>query len=384
MLRRLFDASYRKARALEAQGDHRAAAALYAEAGANDEAASALLFAAARITNPKDREVAFTSALRFLNAGDARVRDAELGAARAIVEDLSGEGSLLAEDKARLRRAATTLEQNEDYELAKHAFERASDQAGVARCLVKLGEVEALESVLADDVAEDARTRNVQRAIASYEQAMSLGARLEARLALTNAREAAPGNRSIEEMLERLDARFPQPRVVTLKVGDVRCTFVGKTSLAVGRDADLAVRGTSVSRQHAEISLSASGVSVRDLGSRNGTLVARMPIAGRAELSGEVELGLGDDVRVQVRRHGATLEVRVVDGPDRGAVGIASEGASAVPGARAAISFTDGRATLSSMDDAPLWLSGIRVTLPIVLLVGDSVEVDGVRVEVVA
>lgn len=385
MLRRLFDASFRKARALEAQGDHRGAAILYAEAGADDEAAAALLFAAARTVNAKEREETFVSALRFLAPTDPRVRDAELGAARAVDEDLPAGSTLLAEDRARLRNAALLLEKHDDQARAKAAFERAGDSEGVARCLAKLGDVDQLESVLSVDVAKSSSERTVQRLISAYEEAMKLGARSDARDALVRAREASPGNRSVDELLAQLDARFPSLGVVTLRVGDARCTFVGKPAMTLGRDADLSVRGTSVSRSHAEVSLGdTGGIALRDLGSRNGTLIAGVPIAGTAQLSAEVELGLGDDVHVRVVRDGDRLVATVSDGPDRDARGLAGEGALAVPGARAAIRFERDRATLVPADGSALWLSGVRVTMPVVLLLKDSLDVDGVRIEVIA
>jgi pSer/pThr/pTyr-binding forkhead associated (FHA) protein len=52
-----------------------------------------------------------------------------------------------------------------------------------------------------------------------------------------------------------------------------------------------------VSRQHVEVSFDGSSVTVRDLGSRNGTWVDGASVR-TAELAGEASLAIGDTVFV--------------------------------------------------------------------------------------
>src|SRR5262245_30537204 len=70
----------------------------------------------------------------------------------------------------------------------------------------------------------------------------------------------------------------------------------------IGRDPGAAVRldVPSVSRRHARISVSSDGVVVEDLGSKNGTLLRKERIQGRAPLADLDELQVGS-VRITVR-----------------------------------------------------------------------------------
>src|SRR5690348_17349293 len=51
--------------------------------------------------------------------------------------------------------------------------------------------------------------------------------------------------------------------------------FLTKESMVLGRDlsADISIGETSISRRHTEFTLTANGISVKDLGSTNGTFV---------------------------------------------------------------------------------------------------------------
>jgi hypothetical protein len=70
---------------------------------------------------------------------------------------------------------------------------------------------------------------------------------------------------------------------------------VGATS-TIGRnqDRDLVVLAASVSREHAELERTATGWTVRDLGSRNGTCVDGARCQGRTALAGRALLKIGD------------------------------------------------------------------------------------------
>jgi len=71
----------------------------------------------------------------------------------------------------------------------------------------------------------------------------------------------------------------------------------------VGRDAGcrIVVEDPTISREHAEIVVDASGVTVRDLGSRNGTWVDGARIDGETELADGARLRLG------------TVDIQLVD-----------------------------------------------------------------------
>jgi len=67
-------------------------------------------------------------------------------------------------------------------------------------------------------------------------------------------------------------------------------------SCAIGRshDGDLVVLASSVSREHAELARGATGWTVRDLGSRNGTFVDGARCQRRTALPGRAVLKVGD------------------------------------------------------------------------------------------
>ena len=68
--------------------------------------------------------------------------------------------------------------------------------------------------------------------------------------------------------------------------------FDGETTLGRSDESDVVVDDTSVSRQHAAIRVQGGRVSLRDLGSSNGTIV------NDEKIEGEVELGDGDHIQL--------------------------------------------------------------------------------------
>ncbi len=70
----------------------------------------------------------------------------------------------------------------------------------------------------------------------------------------------------------------------------------------IGRDADVAVRADlpSVSRRHARIVVSPEGTTLEDLGSKNGTLLRNVPVAGVVYLADLDEIQVGS-VRMTMR-----------------------------------------------------------------------------------
>jgi putative peptide zinc metalloprotease protein len=81
------------------------------------------------------------------------------------------------------------------------------------------------------------------------------------------------------------------------------------TSLGRGDENDIVIRGPGVSRNHAEVSISGTGVILRDLGSTNGTHVNGVDVSGTRHLLrhwDEIRLGSSEDAgnRPGCSRHG--------------------------------------------------------------------------------
>ena len=92
-----------------------------------------------------------------------------------------------------------------------------------------------------------------------------------------------------------------------LKTGQSIALRIGQPTL-VGRSHEcvLRIRGNFASRRHCELSVSEQQVTVRDLGSRNGTLVNQVPIEGIRELKHGDEIRIGPAVFLLVVRDAAS------------------------------------------------------------------------------
>lgn len=385
-LKRMFDSRYRRARAAEGAGQWRRAAALWAEAGEPTLAAEALIHLAERASSLEERLEAWHDALRWFPPEDAERRDeVERRMAMAVLEDARLRGAASTEEKRRLADAAARLERLERASEAADAFEILGRTQDQARCLEAAGDIERLEALLDRTSSQDARAGRLRSLLGDYEMALRYGARLEARDALREAVRVAPDERSVAELLRRLETRMPPPSRVRLVIDGKRTSFVGRLPVVLGRgDADVPVRGTSVSRRHVEIALANGGLVLRDLDSRNGTLVRGLPIRGSIELTGETEIGLGDDVSLRVTPAGSTLAIEVESGLDRGERIVVGEGDLHAAGLDAVVRFVEGWAVLAASPGVELSLEGQTCVLPVHLLSDDRLVVGGVPVEVVA
>lgn len=383
-LKRIFDGRHRRARAAEGAGNWRHAASLWAEVGEHERAAEALIHLAERGGDLENRLEVWHDALRWIPEDDEERRDeVEVRMGLAVLEEARHRGVTGAEEKRRLADAAERLERRDHPREAADAFSMLGREEDQARCLELAGEVEALEELLAETNAADERKGLLRRLLFDYEMALKYGARLEARDALRSAVRAAPAERSVAELLRRLESRMPPASRVRISIAGQRISFVGRLPAVIGRgDVEVPIRGTSVSRRHAEISLSDSGLVIRDLDSRNGTLVRGVPISSVLELSGATEVGLGDDVTLAITPSKHSLVIDVRGGLDRGSRIIVGEDALSVEGLAARITFDSGWGVLAADAGIPLELEGQTCALPVHLLIEDHLSVGGVEVEV--
>ncbi len=382
--RRMFSRPYRKARAAEGAGDYRKAAVHYVEADLPEDAANALLFHAARVSTLEERLLAYQDALRWLAEDHPRRPEVQAQIGRSIVDDARRRGARTAEEKRRLEDAARRLEGADRHAEAANAWELLERWADAARCLERAGEIERLEALLTMTSEVDDQARRIRRRVKDYEMAMAVGARGEAREALRLALDADPGDGAVADLLRRLEARFPSPYRVELVIDERRVVAVGRLPVILGRaGADVAFRGASVSRRHAELSLRDGEVVVKDLGSRNGTLIRGVPIAGEVRLAGDTALGLGDDVEIRaVITSAGSLCLEVDRGLDRGLMVLVGTGDLRLPEAPGSLSFPDGAATLTAGSGAPLVLGRQPCDVPIRLLAEDELTLGPHRIEV--
>jgi hypothetical protein len=357
---------------------------LYAEADLPEEAANALLFHAARATSLEDRVAAYQDALRWLGEGHPRWREVQAQIGLAVLDDAQRHGARTGEEKRRLADAADRLEGSGRPADAATCFELLGERDNMARCLEKAGDIERLERLLEETSAREQNVQTFRALIDQYERSMAVGAREEARESLRLASDHAPRDRAVADLVRRFEARRLDPFRVEIEVDARLVAFVGRMPAVLGRTgADVVVRGASVSRRHAEIAPVGGDLVVRDLDSRNGTLVRGLPIAGEIALAGPVELGLGDDVTLDVRPAGnASVRVEVLRGLDRGAITLVGAGALRVYEMPFTMSFPGGCATLTADAGTELRLGEQRCALPIGLLADDEIHVGGKPVRV--
>lgn len=394
-LRRVFDGTYRRARRAEGRGDYREAAELYAEAGADAEAGEAWLFHAARQQGVEERVAAYRDALRWFPEGTPKAREVAGHIGMARLEDAQRRGVHTADDRRLLEEAAAHLEKADRPAYAATAYELLGLRDAATRCLEAAGEIERLEALLEQGAKEAAGERERRSAVRDYEVAMVVGHRREAMAALERVTAGArlrggselagdTADVEVRDLMRRLEARRTPPLRCGLRVGGVSVALFGALPVTLGREADVCIRGTGVSRAHCRVSQVASGVVLEDLGSSNGTLVRGVPLGAPLPLTGPLEVGLGDDVRVHLEPSADSLVVRVLSGLDSGAVALVGQGALALPGAQAVVRFEGGYGVLSATGGASVQLDGQRCVAPVDLLREDVLSVEGVRVEVLA
>jgi tetratricopeptide (TPR) repeat protein len=387
--RRLFDPRARQAYEAEVAGELRRAAALWLDMGRPEKAAELLIRDGERAGTVEERVQAWTEALHLLAEEKVEARrELEGRIGLAVLEEARAGGVVGAQGKRLLADAAERLERAGRWSDAADAWELLGRSGDVARCLEKAGEIERLEKVLEASLANERRASRLRSLMEEYELGIRVGARDLARRALREAIELAPEDGSIAELLRRLEERWPRGRRLRLDVGGARVGLTFALPAVIGRaEADVVLRGSSVSRRHCEVDLRDDVVVVRDLGSRNGTLVAGVPIGGEIALSGPTEIGLGEDVAILVRsgevgKDERGLIIDVIRGLDRGERILAGRGELRVAGIPGSFVFVEDRAVVKPDPGVSAVLGSQKVATAVDLLIGDVLTVGDVRVEV--
>jgi hypothetical protein len=145
------------------------------------------------------------------------------------------------------------------------------------------------------------------------------------------------------------------------------------TEVIVGRVAAIAVASAALSRQHLTIARRGDDVVVRDLGSRNGTLLRGLALVGEAVVGDAIEVRLGKEVPLVVR---PSTELP-------GAVALEIAGARYVAplgparlgvGAWRLERGEDGWLELATDDDPPAFAGTLRLAPRVTLLRGDAMS----------
>lgn len=399
--RRLLSTEYRRAVAAESAGHLETAAEAYGLAGDREAAVRIHLQRAAR-AGSRPLEIA---ALReaVLAAGDeAALREQpakQLG--RALLDGLEAEGIATARDRERVREAAAFLVWGGEHQRAGEALGKIGDHLAAADAFSAGGLVDQMEAALAKDDDGQRRVRDEQEAFASYQTNLSVGRRDEARADLLRCIGHSVSGAEVRRLLDALESKLiTGGRVELLVRGRQPLVVCAVKRVLLGRDGlcDLALRSGGVSRQHAEIEVQGDPprYALHDLGSRNGTTLGGLPVAGRLPLVGSGKFALGDQCTVEfdfvpasggAGEAGQVLRLRIPSGLDRGALLFAAPEALALDLAPAelpvSITFKAGRPFLSGAGARELRFNNEPLgAVAVQLIRGDSLRIDGVDVDV--
>lgn len=390
IFRQLFSTDLRAARAAEAAGDPDTAATHYGLAGDRAGAVRMHLARAARAADRAAELAALRDAVHWAGDEPALVAQASAALGRALYAKTKAEGVATARDRERVREAAALLLAGGAHREAGDALAAIGELAGAAQAYSDAGLIDRVEDTLAADERRATAEQSARDAFADYELHRRLGRRGEARAALARSLAAEPSD-DRQRVLDALTADLISGGKVELRPrgGDAVIVSV-RPLVAMGRDAvcDLPLRAGGVSRRHAEITVGADGFAIGDAGSRNGTLIGGLPVAGKVPLAGRGAVELGEDCRLEFEVIDGVAYLRVASGLDRGrrlVIGRPDQVIDLAPaGLPCEVAFTAGAPWLGRAA-GPFTLGDDRIGAGRVqLIVGDVLAWDGVTLDVSA
>lgn len=363
----------------EVEGRFEDAARIYVELGARAEAFRVLVRAAESARELSERRGFYTRAYAVARTDEAQAL-ARRGLALCALAEFDGAGPRNDAQRARLAEAAAELEKNGSFREAARAFKLLGDKEGVERAMMLAGDIEGYErEVGADEVAERQRLRR-RNAIENGETLWRSGDRTGALGSLETWLRSNPSDEEARLLLDERRALLCSSARVEARLGETLLAVVGRFPVTLGREADVSLRGAGVSREHVVIERAADGaVTVRDHGSRNGTTLEGLALAGTVALAEGQSIGLGSDLLLKVRERTRVVTVLEVDrGMDRGRRIVLLTGPWKC--ALGHLRFDDAQRFVLE-PDAAVELNGQRVVMPIVLARGDRVRGAGLVFE---
>jgi hypothetical protein len=361
------------ARRAELQGDLARAAQLWADADRADEAARVMLLRGDAEPSTSLRLQHYVQAVALAPPGHA-VRDIARRKRALLALGVARQGATSAAARQDLLEAALELESLGEHVHAADAYALAGDVEGEARALVQGGEVDRLEDVLGRDRDRTSAERRRQTTSLEIERLLSGGDR---RLALVKASAAAEERRedaSATERVRAIRARRAEGPSVTIELRGRRMRLVLGDEVVIGRsEGAIQLASHAVSRRHLGIARAEDRIVLRDLGSRNGTELRGMRIAGAIPVPMDegLVLKLGGEVAVLLSRAeeiDGALAIEVAGAKYVAPLGVARLGI----GAWRLVTGEDGWVELVT-DDAPFaHLGGARLGPRTALLSGDA------------
>jgi hypothetical protein len=289
-----------KARKAELLGDYGAAIAFYADAGAPNECARVLCLRGDGELDRRARLMHYTQAAKMATQDSQVWREAKQKRAELIVSEFESQVTSAAH-RNDLREAARELESVGAFDAAAKAFFLAGDRESHARALSEAGEVDALENVLEVDAQGERLARALAAALQKAADDMDIGSRRDALTSLQLYAKTYPENDDIQNRIAQLERGRIDARGFELESRGVRTRMTLHSEVTIGRtEATLNVASIAVSRAHLRIFRRDGAIYVEDLGSRNGTFLRGVRLAGAIPIHEPCELLIGNEVPLRL------------------------------------------------------------------------------------
>ena len=316
-------------------------------------------------TDPKRRLLYYTQATGLAPIGSAMSAIAARKRALFVLALADSRSPTAPAARHDLLDAARALEALGDQESAAEGYRRAGDIESEARALEQAGDVDKLEWLLTEQQTKDREVRRKEGAHRQIDLLVASGRRREA-LAL------AEGDRA-----DALRARRACGPLAKIVLRGATLSLVLGDEVVVGRtEGALQIASAAVSRRHLLIARKGGDVVVRDLESRNGTLLRGLALAGETRVGESLELRLGKEVPVRIAPAPPT-ELRGAIAIDLGGVRhLAPLGAATLPmppGSWRLEVASDGWIELVTSGGPPAFVGGSEIAERATLLVGDAV-----------
>lgn len=303
-----------QARTAELRGDLARAAELYGEAGQPDEAARVMILRADGETDARAKLQFFAQAAQLATSESDRQKEAKRRRAELLLA-LAGDASVSAIARHEVIEAARDLEAIGEPLKAAEAYARAGDKEGEARALQAAGDVERLEFLLSSEQFKERISRAREDRTKDVDLMIECGKRREALAALDELLKATPDDAPLRERANGLRARRVVAPIVCLDMLGERWMMVLGDTIVIGRsEGAIKVSSNAVSREHLKILREGADIVVRDLGSRNGTQLRGIKLAGPLPVHDGIDLKLGGEVSCRIspsQRLGGAIEIEV-------------------------------------------------------------------------
>ncbi len=383
MGRVLGGADLRRAVEAEAGGNYLEAARAYAAAGESHKVAEMHLLASERAPTPDDKLDCLREAARWSEGDEEPAKKVRRRVANALLGWVRARGLITESDRRVVEEAAQMFLAAGDAPGAGDCHELLGASEAAAQAYQAAGEVDRLEQLLDGEAARRRRDVVVSDSVEDHRMRLRAGDPAGALASLASAIVAADAKDRIglTALRDALAARRVLRRLVLVSEGRRSVVTAPPVTLGRGEDCTLPLRDGGVSRVHAELRREADAWVLADRGSKNGTTLNGLVIAEALPLPAAGELGIGDRCAISFTIDDQVLRLTLSRGLDVGLALHASDGPIAIPtpgSARLFVRFVEGRARARS-EGGPLYLNGVHEAGEIEPLVGDVLELAGMR-----